>query len=447
MTIGILGGGLTGCTLGRLLFDKGWSFEILEAENEIGGLLRSANVKGYTFDLGGPHILFSKNKQALDFLLNAIAGNVSTRRRNTKVIFKGRFVKYPFENGLSDLPLTDNLACLAGFTVAVIGNKARRKRKATNLREWCLMSFGQGISKRYLIPYNEKIWKFPLPEIAIGWVERIPNPPWRDVFKSSLGIETEGYAHQLNFHYPRTGGIQSVIEGLTKDFPDKIVKDFEVKSISKVEGKWVISDGRRTRRYDAIISTLPLPTLAAAANLPDPVRRAAQNLKVNSVICACIGGMKLRRTDLSWLYIPSKRALAHRVSFLSNSSEMVAPVGKSSFIADITCKFGDTVWNMSDEDIVGRTIKDLIAEGILESAEFEVSLVTRQRYAYVIDDLPRLGNIRTIMKHLNDVGLMTLGRFGEFEYLNMDGIVSRSFSFLKEREKVLNAAGWSNEET
>ena len=79
MTIGILGCGLTGCTLGRLFQDRGWSFEILEAEKEIGGLLRSTNLKGYTFDIGGPHILFSKNSQTLDFLLRTIAGNVCTR--------------------------------------------------------------------------------------------------------------------------------------------------------------------------------------------------------------------------------------------------------------------------------------------------------------------------------------------------------------------------------
>lgn len=441
MTIGVLGCGLTGCTLGRLFSERGWSFEILEAEREIGGLLRSTNVKGYTFDLGGPHILFSKNKQALDFLMNAVAGIVCTRRRNTKVLFKGRFVKYPFENGLFSLSFTDNLACLAGFTAAAIGRSARRKRKGDNLQEWCLISFGKGISKRYLIPYNEKIWKFPLTEISTGWVERIPNPPWKEVFKSSIGIETEGYTHQLNFHYPRTGGIEAVIEGLTRDFSDKITKGFEVKFISKANGKWMVSDGIRTKSYDAIVSTIPLPALAEAARLPEPALRAAHDLKVNSVICVCLGGVRPRKTDLSWLYIPAKTAMAHRVSFLSNSSDMSAPVGKHSLIADMTCKYNDEIWRMSDETLVRRTIEDLISQGVLESGDFDASFVARQRYAYVIDDLDRMRNVEIIRKHLDAIGLLTCGRFAEFEYLNMDAVVVHALDLLKKHETVLERAG------
>ena len=116
MTIGILGGGLAGCTLGKLFLEEGWSFEILESQNEPGGLMRSTKNGEYTFDVGGPHILFTnKNKDGLNLLLASINGNITERRRNTKILFKGRYVKYPFENGLSGLPLRDNLACLAGF--------------------------------------------------------------------------------------------------------------------------------------------------------------------------------------------------------------------------------------------------------------------------------------------------------------------------------------------
>lgn len=440
MTIGILGGGLTGCTLGKIFSDKGWSFEILEGEPEIGGLLRSANVNGYTFDLGGPHILFSKDKHALAFLLNAIVGNVCTRRRNTKVLFKGRFVKYPFENGLSDLPLTDNLACLTGFTAAVIGRWIRKRRKTMNFREWCLTAFGRGISNRYLIPYNEKIWKFPLAEIATGWVERIPSPSWKDVFKSSLGIKTEGYLHQLDFHYPRTGGIQAVIEGLTRDFPDRIVTDFEVDSVAKVDGKWAVSNGKRTRTYDAIVSTIPLPTLAEAASLPNLAREAAQDLKLNSVVCVCLGGVKPRRAELSWVYVPAKKVLTHRVSFLSNFSDMSSPKGKHSLTTDITCKFDDRIWRMSDETLVKMTINDLLSEGVLESGEYETALVVRHRHGYVIDDIARSENIRIIRKYLDNIGILICGRFAEFEYLNMDAVVRHSLDFVSRNRKELESA-------
>ena len=85
----------------------------------------------------------------------------------------------------------------------------RRTEKPKNLEEWCHKNFGRSISEKYLIPYNKKIWKFQLDKIGTEWVERIPKPPTKDVIKSSLGISTEGYKHQLYFYYPKKGGIES----------------------------------------------------------------------------------------------------------------------------------------------------------------------------------------------------------------------------------------------
>src|SRR3990172_2692439 len=102
MTVGVLGGGLTGLVLASRLQDV----EVLE------------KAEGFTFDQHGSHILFSRNAQAMDFYKGLLRDNVVTRRRNTKVFYKGRFVKYPFENGLSDLPAEENYECLVTFLEA-----------------------------------------------------------------------------------------------------------------------------------------------------------------------------------------------------------------------------------------------------------------------------------------------------------------------------------------
>ena len=208
MTIAILGGGLTGLTLGFLLHDKGISFEILEKETECGGLLRSLQEGGFTFDYGGSHIIFSEDKDAFDFMLKLLGENKLKNRRNTKVLYKGHYVKYPFENGLSDLSKHDNFECVISFIKKLIQKEKGEIKKPSNLREWCYFTFGGGIAEKYLLPYNEKIWKYPLENTSLKWVERIPNPPVEDVIKSSLGIETEGYIHQLYFYYPRVGGFR-----------------------------------------------------------------------------------------------------------------------------------------------------------------------------------------------------------------------------------------------
>src|SRR5262245_2248070 len=100
MRVGILGGGLCGLVVGAY---SRHDCEILEAASRLGGHCQSLVKNGYTFDVGGPHILFSRNEAILDLILGELGDNVVSQRRNSKVFYKGRFVKYPFENGLYDL--------------------------------------------------------------------------------------------------------------------------------------------------------------------------------------------------------------------------------------------------------------------------------------------------------------------------------------------------------
>lgn len=55
MTVAILGGGLTIANL-----QSSEDFRILGKENDCGGLCRSNQENGYTFDIGGLHVIFSK---------------------------------------------------------------------------------------------------------------------------------------------------------------------------------------------------------------------------------------------------------------------------------------------------------------------------------------------------------------------------------------------------
>jgi hypothetical protein len=50
----------------------------------------------------------------------------------------------------------------------------------------------------------------------MSWSERIPSPPPEDVVKGALGVSTEGYLHQLNYHYPLVGGYQAITDAWTR---------------------------------------------------------------------------------------------------------------------------------------------------------------------------------------------------------------------------------------
>ena len=224
---------------------------------------------GFTFDDAGSHIIFSKNIDALNFLTDLLGQNKIKNRRNTKVLYKKLLVKYPFENGLAALSKEENFECLNGFIQSLLRKAKCQSVNSKNLSEWFFNTFGEGIAKKYLVPYNEKIWKYRLEEMGINWVERIPDPPVEDIIKSSLGIETEGYTHQLHFYYSRTGGIEAIIRALeTKIGKEKIILNFPVKSVSYEDNQWIVSNGQIEKSFDRIVSTMPIQNLVGAVDVP-----------------------------------------------------------------------------------------------------------------------------------------------------------------------------------
>jgi len=424
MKIGILGGGLAGLSLGYSLHQKGYDFTILEKNPETSGLLNSIQVEGFTFDVGGSHIIFSKDKEILNFMVSLLGDNVIRNRRNTKILYKGHYVKYPFENGLADLPKQDNFECLYYFVQNLIAKEKGLLKPPKNMKKWFYYTFGKGIAEKYLIPYNEKIWKFPLEKMSTVWVERIPQPLVEDIIKSSLGISTEGYTHQLYFYYPKFGGIQSLAKAFEEPIKDKIITNFEVKEVREEDGKWIVSDGRRELEFDRLISTIPLHELIKALeDVPREVVEAVENLKFNSLITVGIGVDKAKLNDFSWLYIPDKEVLTHRVSFPSNYSPYVAPKGKSSVLAEITYREGDEIGKMSDKEIIERTVEDLDGLGIINKDEVILTAVHRFKYAYVIYDLNYRENLKIIHDYVDSIGIDSIGRFGSWEYANMDRVI------------------------
>jgi protoporphyrinogen oxidase len=427
----ILGGGLTGLTIGHLLKKKGIEFKLLEKEKTCGGLMRTLRQNDFTFDYGGSHVLFSKDKEALSFLLGLLGSNKLRRRRNTKILYKGRYIKYPFENGLAGLPEKENFECLYSFVQNLINKQTGKRVQPRNLKEWLYYTFGEGITEKYLIPYNAKIWKYPLEKISSEWVDRVPNPPLEDVIKSSLGIQSEGYVHQLNFYYPKHGGIQALINSLAFSIGERILRNFEIRKIRREGNKWVVSDGEQEELCDKIVSTIPVNELVKVVDAPREVREAANNLKYTSLICVMVGLDIKKINDLSWLYIPDCDVLPHRVSFPSNYSPHVTPLGKSSVLAEVTCTMQSNIWTMRGHELVDRVVDDLARLKILDKKDVCFSSIRKTKYAYVINDLNCIESIRTIKNFLGKEGIDTVGRFGEFSYLNMDACVRRANEYVK----------------
>nr|WP_319540154.1 FAD-dependent oxidoreductase [uncultured Methanospirillum sp.] len=433
MKTAILGGGLAGVTLAHLLSKQGEDVLVLEQDSRIGGLCKSISTDGFTFDIGGSHIIFSRDQEVLSFMHQVLEENRGERKRDTKIFYKNRYIKYPFENGLSELPKEDCFVCLNEFIRTLVAHEKGELKDPKNFSEWIYHTFGKGIAEAYLVPYNEKIWNYPLDQISAHWVEgRVPRPPVEDIIKAAVGVETEGYAHQAVFSYPVTGGIEALIEAIARPVSDRIRTGFTVTDIKKTGDGWEISNGTETIRADRLISTLPIQILQSClSDLPEKVSTAISDLKYNSIVCVGIG-LNGQTLPFSWMYIPEKEGTAaNRISFPSNFSTEVAPDGCSSILAEITYNAGDQIDQMSDAEVVRETINALATAGILDPDHVRSALAVRHRFAYVVYDLAWQQNMKIIKEHFSSANISLVGRFSQFEYLNMDGVIRSVFDFVR----------------
>ncbi len=413
MKIGILGGGLSGLAIGYHLRDN---FEIIEKEKRPGGLLRSQNVDGYTFDIGGSHILFSKNKGILNEMLKFMDGAIKHRRR-TFIYYQNKFIKYPFENGIYVLSPEERYEILIDF----IRSLNNRKRKPENLEDFFVQKFGRKMTEMYFKPYNEKLWRRRMDSISLDWVtSRVPNPPVEDILRALVGIETDGYIHQLNFYYPAEGGFESFVNNLASTIGDKIVSGEEVSDLRFEDGKIVVK-GKEEHIYDRVVSTIPLASLSKIVG--GYVEKLASRLHYNSVTVVGLG-LRGKFPNFHWIYVPQKDIPFYRIAFLHNYSRNMAPDGKGSLIAEISHSPDEKI-----NDPVGLVMDGL--EKIGFKFDVEVSGYWTNKYAYVVYDAFRGEVVENIRKELEKMGVILAGRFGLWEYMTMDDVWNNAKSVAK----------------
>ncbi len=408
MKIAIAGAGLAGLSLGYNLENKRIKFDIFEKDSRVGGLLKTEERDGFLFDRGGSHIIFSKNDEILRELVN-IAGPVVMHRRRTVIRYRDSWIKYPFENGIFALPPEERYEILLDF----VNNLSREKKRPETLREFFLQLFGEKIVDKYIGPYNEKIWKRSLNELAMAWSEdRIPQPPVEDVLRAAVGIETEGYLHQLRFFYPLHGGIETLARNIYGLIKERVNLSTDIRKI-KYHEEGIDVNGSF---YRLLVSSIPLPELAKidGVNTGD----LAKKLDYNSVTVVGLG-VRGKLPDFHWAYIPDKDIIFHRLAFLNNYSPNMAPPNKATIIAEISHRPEEEPKDAIDETILGLERIGIHVE--VETAEKWVN-----KYAYVITNKEYFKYVPKLRRKLKEMHIFTLGRHGNWEYLNMDAVWERA---------------------
>jgi protoporphyrinogen oxidase len=262
------------------------------------------------------------------------------------------------------------------------------------------------------------------------WVEgRVPQPAIDDVKKAAMGLESEGYTHQLHFYYPSQGGIQAVTDAIAKrinkEGKSKITTKFQVKKVKKEGNGWVVKGrGGGERVYDRLVTTIHIQDfINSYEGASSEVKDAVQKLKWNSIHLVMIGLDNPKLNDIHWAYIPDSHIFPNRISFPANMSPNTVPKGHSAVLAETTFAPDGEKSKLTEKEIIERTIEDLHSIRVIDKKQVGFSKLVSYKYAYVVYDLDYQQNIKIVEDFAKSEGITLLGRFSEFRYYNSDKCV------------------------
>jgi len=388
--VAILGGGFVGAILNKSLKKHKYRKVVIEKENCAYGHCRSLSFKGYTFDIGGPHIIFSKDELVLDKFKKTLKNNWHLRARDAHIqtLNYGR-IPFPFESGIAKCSLDVRLNYLESLFDA-----RTNLNEGVTLDAWFRNAFGEWAFNEYFHPYNKKIWKRDLSLMDNAWTkDRVPLPSLRNLIASSLGQKIIGNPAQAKYVYPVKGGIEAFAKSIGDD--SDYIYNSKLQSITKTRNCYeiILNQGRKIQAKK-IISTISLEDLCAIYRpVPTAMTDFAQDLDYNGLITLMIGCESKARVPLA-VYNPNPKDKFHRITFSNRLSRTNSPEGS-----------------------IGLTLEETFPKGITPDNEVTEN---DSESANVVNTKSSVLAKNNLINFFENEGFILSGRLGRFEYMNMD---------------------------
>ncbi|MBM4037119.1 MAG: FAD-dependent oxidoreductase [Planctomycetes bacterium] len=446
----ILGAGLAGLSTAYHLRRGGCrDLALHEREDRPGGLCRSEARDGFTFDYTG-HFLHLRTPEMKRLASRLLGSELATVIRSSWIWSQGVFTRYPFQTHTFGLPVETVKEVLLGYIQArccrssrlqipdsrlksAIGN--RQSAIPRSFERWVYETFGEGIAKHFMLPYNEKLWGIHPRLLTTEWMGRyVPPASLEQVIEGALTDKPAGEGYNATFRYPCQGGIESLVRALAARV-GPIALGSEAVGIDLRRRRVEFADGSRAD-YAALVSTLPLPELVARLRgAPDRVRDAAAKLHWASLFALSLGLRANRTEGRQWVYVPERRFAFYRVGCFSNAARAMAPPEQAAVWSEVSyvphcrlpiadCRLKSGIGNRKSEmpSMLRRQVLDGLKEmGWLRShrdvaAEWPLEIP----YAYVTYDAHHRRATGTILRYLAKHHIHSIGRYGRWEYSSME---------------------------
>ena len=400
--IAIIGAGVSGLTVAKLLKDKA-KVVVFEREANAGGLIRCERINGNLFHTCGGHVFNTKNQTVLDWFWHQFDKEQEfhkTDRNSMIVLPNGQYVPYPIENFAYLLDEQTQKSFIQDLLQIVTNQK--NGEKITNFQAFLCNRFGDTLYKFYFEPYNKKIWRRELSDVPIDWLaDKLPMPTVEEMIYNNFNRVAEKQFVHSTFFYEKQGGSQLIADRLAEGL--EIRYNADIREINYSDNKWPING----ELFDAVIfcgNIKDIPNIIKGIDL----KGYAQHIEdlqyhgTTSVFC------EIDANPYSWMYLPDDSYRAHRIictgNFSPSNNGYVDP-GRTT----ATVEFTDEI------------SKDEILEN-LQRIPLHPAYITHKynQYTYPIQQSNTRDMIAGLKKELSANGFYITGRFSDWEYYNMD---------------------------
>ena len=429
----ILGAGPAGLTAAYMLAKSGHTrVTVLEADDMVGGISRTAQYNGFRFDIGG-HRFFTKIR-VVEALWHEILGpEFISVPRLSRIHYNGRFFDYPLKpaNALRGLGLVNAVRILASY----VKWHYKPYLIEENFEQWVTNRFGKRLYEIFFKTYTEKVWGIPCTEIRAEWAaQRIQGLSLARAILSATSLNRRGAQIKSlihEFQYPRLGPGQMwetcrdlvVAQGhevLMKHYVDELQWNGD-----RVVGVRAQTPcGARTFPAEHVISTLPVRSLVRAMSpaAPPAVRTAAEGLRYRDFLVVALILNKDHLFPDNWIYIHSPGVKVGRIQNFNNWSAAMVPTPNTTCLGmEYFCFKGDGLWDSTDADLIAKASAELEQLGLARREDVVDGTVIRMPKAYPIYDgvyREHLDVVRASLAGLSNLQLV--GRNGMHKYNNQD---------------------------
>ena len=435
----IMGAGPAGLTAAYELLKHNVDVSVLEKDpKQVGGLARTAEHKGYRFDIGG-HRFFSKNQEVEDIWTEVLGAEMLNRGRLSRIYYRGRFFAYPIKavNALWNLGPIEAIRCLFSYAWA----RVTPIKNPRSLEDWVRNQFGWRLYSIFFKTYTEKVWGISTKDLSADWAaQRIKSLDLWLVIKTALvpnrGARNRGEIVTTlidKFRYPRLGPGQMwerVAEVCTsKGHP--VMLGRSVVRINHAGGRVTSLEAQtdagaqETHAGTDFISSIPIRELVAKLDppAPQPVRKAADALGYRDFISIALMVDQANLFPDNWIYVHDPSVKVGRIQNFKNwSPDMVPDQAKTCLGLEYFCFEGDGLWTMEDSALIEQARNEVVQLGICSAGDVFDGVVVREQKAYPVYDDSYQVRVEVIRKYLeaNLTNLHLIGRNGMHKYNNQD---------------------------